>query len=387
MDNMIRIDKDYIEWLKHVKKRFKNTQIKASIKVNDELLRFYWSIGKDIVNMQAESKWGGAFFETLSEDLKKMFPGAKGFSTTNLRYMKRYYNLFGEILPQLGAELPEATNLPQVGAEIYAIPWGHIKLIVDKCKDEPEKAMFFVDEVIKNNWSRAVLLNFLDTNLYERQGKAISNFQTTLPAYTGDLAQEITKDPYNFDFIALNRDYNEKELKDALTEKVMNLLIEMGKGFAFVGREYPLPIEGTEEYIDLLFYHLNLHCYVVVEVKIKEFKSRDIGQIGTYINIVDDIVKMDSDGKTIGLIICKEKNNVLAKYAVNSSNKPIAISAYELSNFLPENLATLLPSTDELDSRSAILTVSISIMSLHSISTSSRCFHNFSVRTRCVYMA
>ena len=259
MDNMIRIDKDYIEWLKHVKKRFKNTQIKASIKVNDELLRFYWSIGKDIVNMQAESKWGGAFFETLSEDLKKMFPGAKGFSTTNLRYMKRYYNLFGEILPQLGAELPEATNLPQVGAEIYAIPWGHIKLIVDKCKDEPEKAMFFVDEVIKNNWSRAVLLNFLDTNLYERQGKAISNFQTTLPAYTGDLAQEITKDPYNFDFIALNRDYNEKELKDALTEKVMNLLIEMGKGFAFVGREYPLPIEGTEEYIDLLFYHLNLH--------------------------------------------------------------------------------------------------------------------------------
>ena len=351
MDNMIRIDKDYIEWLKHVKKKFKNTQIKASIKVNDELLRFYWSIGKDIVNMQAESKWGGAFFETLSEDLKKMFPGAKGFSTTNLRYMKRYYNLFGEILPQLGAELPEATNLPQVGAEIYAIPWGHIKLIVDKCKDEPEKAMFFVDEVIKNNWSRAVLLNFLDTNLYERQGKAISNFQTTLQAYTGDLAQEITKDPYNFDFIALNRDYNEKELKDALTEKVMNLLIEMGKGFAFVGREYPLPIEGTEEYIDLLFYHLNLHCYVVVEVKIKEFKSRDIGQIGTYINIVDDIVKMDSDGKTIGLIICKEKNNVLAKYAVNSSNEPIAISAYELSNFLPENLATLLPSTDELESR------------------------------------
>ena len=140
-------------------------------------------------------------------------------------------------------------------------------------------------------------------------------------------------------------------IKSALTEKVMNLLIEMGKGFAFVGREYPLPIEGTEEYIDLLFYHLNLHCYVVVEVKIKEFKSRDIGQIGTYINIVDDIVKMDSDGKTIGLIICKEKNNVLAKYAVNSSNKPIAISAYELSNFLPENLATLLPSTDELESR------------------------------------
>ena len=159
-----------------------------------------------------------------------------------------------------------------------------------------------MNEVIKNNWSRAVLLNFLDTNLYERQGKAISNFKMTLPTYTGDLAQEITKDLYNFDFVAVNRDYNERELKDALTEKVMKLLIEMGKGFAFVGREYPLPIEGTEEYIDLLFYHLNLHCYVVVEVKVKEFQSRDIGQIGTYINIVDDIVRTDVDGKTIGLI-------------------------------------------------------------------------------------
>lgn len=202
--------------------------------------------------------------------------------------------MFGTILPQVEAELSNMTNQPQVGAEIYAIPWGHIKLIVDKCKDNPEKALFFVDEVIQNNWSKAVLLNFLETNLYERQGKAISNFRTTLPSYTGDLAQEITKNPYIFDFIAVNRKYTEKELKDALTEKVIKLLIEMGKGFAFVGREYPLPIEGTEEYIDLLFYHLKLHCYVVVEVKVKEFKSRDIGQIGTYINIVDDIVKMDS---------------------------------------------------------------------------------------------
>lgn len=354
MNDMIRIDDEYIKWLKNIKNRFKKTQIKAAIKVNEEMLRFYWSLGRDIVEMQAESKWGSAFFDTLSEDLRKMFPGTKGFSTTNLRYMKRYYDMFGEILPQLEAELSDITNLPQLGAEIYAIPWGHIKVIVDKCKGNPEKALFFVDEVIKNNWSRAVLLNFLDTNLYERQGNAISNFKTTLPAYTGDLAQEITKDPYNFDFVTVNRDYNERELKDALTEKVIKLLMEMGKGFAFVGREYPLPIEGTEEYIDLLFYHLNLHCYVVVEVKVKEFKSRDIGQIGTYINIVDDIVRTNADGKTIGLIICKEKNNVLAKYAVNSSNEPIAISAYELSNFLPDDLASMLPSTEELESRLAL---------------------------------
>lgn len=265
--------------------------------------------------------------------------------------MKRYYDLFGEILPQAGAELAQGENLPQAGAEIYAIPWGHLKVIIDKCKGNPKKALFFIYEVIKNNWSRAVLLNFLDTSLYERQGSAVSNFQKTLPPYTGDLAQEITKDPYNFDFIAINKDYNERELKNALTEKVVKLLMEMGKGFAFVGREYPLPIEGTEEYIDLLFYHLSLHCYVVVEVKIKEFRSKDIGQIGTYIGIVDDIVRTSADGKTIGLIICKEKNNILAKYAVNSSSEPIAISSYELSNFLPDNLLNVLPSTEELETR------------------------------------
>jgi len=354
MNKLIRLDNEYIEWLKDIRNRFRNTQIKASIKVNEEVLRFYWSLGKDIIDMQAESKWNGAFFETLSEDLRKMFSGSKGFSTTNLRYMKRYYELFSEILPQVGAENMHSENLPQVGAEIYSIPWGHIKIIIDKCKDNPEKAIFFVNEVIQNNWSRAVLLNFISTNLFERQGKAISNFKKTLPLYTGDLAQEITKDPYNFDFISVNKDYSEKELKDALTEKVIKLLIEMGKGFAFVGREYPLPIDGTEEYIDLLFYHLSLHCYVVVEVKIKEFKSRDIGQIGTYINIVDDIVKTEVDNKTIGLIICKEKNNVLAKYAVNSSMEPIAISAYELSNFLPDNMASILPSTTELESRLAL---------------------------------
>lgn len=354
MNKLIRLDNEYIEWLKDIRNRFRNTQIKASIKVNEEVLRFYWSLGKDIIDMQAESKWNGAFFETLSEDLRKMFSGSKGFSTTNLRYMKRYYELFSEILPQVGAENMHSENLPQVGAEIYSIPWGHIKIIIDKCKDNPKKAIFFVNEVIQNNWSRAVLLNFISTNLFERQGKAISNFKKTLPLYTGDLAQEITKDPYNFDFISVNKDYSEKELKDALTEKVIKLLIEMGKGFAFVGREYPLPIDGTEEYIDLLFYHLSLHCYVVVEVKIKEFKSRDIGQIGTYINIVDDIVKTEVDNKTIGLIICKEKNNVLAKYAVNSSMEPIAISAYELSNFLPDNMASILPSTTELESRLAL---------------------------------
>ena len=348
MNNLIKADNEYQQWLANLKKRIKQSQIKAAVKVNTELLELYWSIGSDIVKKQTESDWGDGIIEQLSLDLRLAFPEIKGFSSRNLWYMKKWFLFYsGENikLHQVGAE--SSSKMPQFVAEI---PWRHHTEIITKCKSI-EEALFYIKKTLQEGWSRAILIHYIGVDLYRSQGKTISNFSSTLPSLQSELAQEMLKDPYNFDFIALNRDYNEKELKDALTEKVMNLLIEMGKGFAFVGREYPLPIEGTEEYIDLLFYHLNLHCYVVVEVKIKEFKSRDIGQIGTYINIVDDIVKMDSDGKTIGLIICKEKNNVLAKYAVNSSNKPIAISAYELSNFLPENLATLLPSTDELESR------------------------------------
>ena len=207
----------------------------------------------------------------------------------------------------------------------------------------------FVKKTILNNWSRAVLLNFLDTDLYERQGKAISNFEYALPEPQSDLAQEITKDPYNFDFVAIREDYSEKELKDALMDNITKFLMELVKGFAFVGREYTIPIEGTEEKIDLLFYHLYLHCYVVVEVKIAAFTSRDIGQIGTYVNIVDDLVNTDFDAKTVGLIICKSKNNILAKYVVNSSKEPIGISEYKLSNLLPVEYRASMPTIEEIE--------------------------------------
>ena len=216
-----------------------------------------------------------------------------------------------------------------------AVPWGHHRLIIDRCKGDNVKASFFVRKTIQNNWSRAVLENFLDTDLYERQGKAITNFEYTLPTPQSDLAQEMTKDPYNFDFLTIREDYDETQLKSALVDNVINFLLELGRGFAFVGKEYPLPIEGTEERIDLLFYHLWLHCYVVVEVKVKAFNSRDIGQTATYVAIADDLIRREGDNKTIGLIICKSKNNVLAKYAVRTSKEPIGISEYELSNLLP----------------------------------------------------
>ena len=340
MDEIILYDDEYKSWIKDISKRYKACQIKAAVSVNSEVIAFYWSLGRDIVQREAEKKYGSKFYATLSNDLKSLNPGVQGFASTNLRYMVKFYTLYSDVnLPQAVGK-SDYPNLPQlVGdldeSELFAVPWGHHRTIIDKCKTDRNKAIFFVRKIIQNNWSRAVLEHFLDTDLYDRQGKAISNFTNSLPAPQSNLAQEMTKDPYNFDFLTIREDYNEKQLKDALVENVIKFLMELGKGFAFVGREYPLPIEGTEEYIDLLFYHLWLHCYVVVEVKVKAFNTRDIGQTATYVAIADDLIRKEGDNKTIGLIICKSKNDVLAKYAVGTSNEPIGISEYELSNLLP----------------------------------------------------
>ncbi len=358
MNRLMNIDEEYKKWIEDIRNRYKHQQIKAAVSVNQEMIEFYWSIGKDIIEKSAESKWGSGFFDNLSKDMRIALPGVQGLSSSNLRYMKKFYEVYSDlILPQPVGKITDMktlTNTTQfVGElssqELFSIPWGHHRVILDKCKGDKEKSIFFVKKVIVNNWSRAVLLNFLETDLYERQGKAISNFKYALPAPQSDLAQEITKDPYNFDFVAIKEAYNEKELKDALMDNITKFLLELGRGFAFVGREYKIPIEGTEEKIDLLFYHLYLHCYVVVEVKIVPFTSRDIGQVGTYVNIVDDLVKTNLDAKTIGLIICKSKNNVLAKYAVNSSKEPIGISEYELSNLLPAEYKDSMPTIEEIE--------------------------------------
>ena len=338
--NELMMPQDYKEWVKSISARYRQCQIKAAVSVNRELISFYWSLGRDIVEREAEKTYGSGFYASLSKDLKKALPEVKGFASSNLRYMAKFYSLYAEPnLPQLVGK-SEGSNLPQlVGKlnyeDLFTVPWGHHRLIIDRCKEDGAKASFFVRKTIQNNWSRAVLENFLDTDLYERQGKAITNFEYALPAPQSDLAQEMTKDPYNFDFLTIREDYDEKQLKDALVDNVIKFLLELGRGFAFVGKEYPLPIEGTEERIDLLFYHLWLHCYVVVEVKVKAFSSRDISQTATYVAIADDLIRKEGDNKTIGLIICKSKNNVQAKYAVGTSKEPIGVSEYELSNLLP----------------------------------------------------
>ncbi len=356
----MRIDEEYRNWIQDLGNRYRISQIKASIKVNNEMLMYYWSIGKDITERHADSKWGNKFFQNLSMDLIDMIPNAKGFSPSNLRYMMRFYVIFKdiEIVPQVEEQFHKdgKENIPQVGEQfemvsnkVFMIPWGHIKLLIDKCHDNLPKINFYIDKIIENNWSRALLLNFLDTDLFERQGKAINNFKYTLPKENSDLAQEITRDPYNFDFLTLREGYDEKELKDALMANVQQFLLELGMGFAFVGREYRLVVGETEQFLDMLFYNINNHCYVVVEVKTRDFKPEDMGQLGTYIAAVDGILKNDEDNQTVGLLICKSKDNVLAQYAVNSMITPIGISEYKLSNIIPENFKSSMPTIEEIE--------------------------------------
>ena len=225
MDKLVEVDAQYREWISEVSKRFHQSQIKAAVKVNDEMLRFYWQLGKELHDRKDKFSYGQSFYKTISRDLRRELPDVKSFSETNLRYMQKFAELYSEVsnLPQLGEDFRSEEIEP-----LFAIPWGHHKIIIDKCNGNPKKALFFVNQVIQNNWSRAVLLNFLDTDLYERQGKAITNFNLTLPAMQSDLAQEITKDPYKFDFITLTQSYNEKELKDALMDNIQKFLLELG---------------------------------------------------------------------------------------------------------------------------------------------------------------
>lgn len=339
MSKLIKIDKNYALWIERICGEFRRSQIKAAVKVNNETLSFYLNLGKQISDKKKESHYGDGFFSDLSRDLNDKIPNAHCFSPTNLRYMERFYLLYQEPLE----------NFPQLGEDLCRIPWGHHKYLIDKLSDNPQKAIFFVQKTIENNWSRSVMLNFLDTDLYERQGKAITNFKATLPDENSDLAQEMTKDPYNFDFLTLSERYNEKELKDALEQNITKFLLELGKGFAFVGREYRIMIGKKEKFIDMLFYNIILHCYVVIEIKTGEFDSENIGQLGTYVSAVNHILKKEGDNPSIGLLICKSKDNVLAKYALDSSSQPLGISEYELTKLFPKEFKGTLPSIEEIE--------------------------------------
>lgn len=359
--NITIIDKEYQKWIKDLSSRYRKSQIKAAVKVNQEMLAFYWSLGRDIVEMHVEDRWGESVVRNLSADLKKLNPEAHCFSKSNIYYMKKFYLYCVEIehfvQQPIGQEDKQIVQqvVGQLRNDILSIPWGHHILIMSKVPGNPKKALFFIQQDLSNGWSRDMLLNFLSTDLYERQGKALNNFTATLPSETSDLAKEITKDPYNFAFTGITGKYNERKLKDALLHNITKFLIELGTGFAYVGKEYRLQIEDKEKFIDLLFYNLKLSCYVVIEVKIGEFDFQDAGQLGGYVVACNHLLRKEGrDNPTIGLLICKEKNKTLAQYALESSSQPIAISDYELSKLYPEKVEGTMPTIEELEAKLSV---------------------------------
>lgn len=353
--------REYTSWLAELKLRYRSQQLKAAVQVNQAMLVFYWNLGKDIADHQFANTYGSGFFQKLSSDLRHELPDAKGFSPQNLWYIKRFYDLYSPVFLNIQLPTSDLQNFPQPegklpggvgepdGRYLFMVPWGHHKLIMDKCFSAPEKALFYIRKIAEYNWSRSVLMNFLDTGLYEREGKAVTNFRASLPLPQGELAQEITRDPYNFNFLTLDTKYREKELKRALIANITKFLLELGSGFAYMGREYRLNVGETEQFLDLLFYNINLRCYVVIEVKTGEFAPADLGQLGTYVVAVNHTLKKPDENPTLGLLICKSKDNVLAQYALESSNVPIGVSEYELAKLYPADFKSSLPSIELLE--------------------------------------
>lgn len=263
MSKLINTDSDYSLWISQLVERYRNCQIRATVKANEELLRFYWSTGEDIVKKKAESRWGESVINSISQDLTSALPGIKGLSPTNLGYAKRFYSLYSQ-LDTFYPQLVGKTEYEQLKTIIFRIPWGHQRYLIDKFYNNPKRAFYYVRLTLENGWSRAVLLNAIDMDLKEPEGKAVTNFSLTLPE--GDLAQEMTKDPYLFDFAALTKPYKEEELKLALMKNIEQFLLELGTGFAFMGREYRLVVGSTEQFIDMLFYNTRLRCYVVIDL-------------------------------------------------------------------------------------------------------------------------
>ena len=337
-------DKEYKKFLVELKEKVKNSQLKAAVKVNYELLNLYWELGKKITEKQKEYSWGDAFISNLSNDLKKEFPDMKGFSVQNLKNIRYWYLFYAEYL--IG--LQPVSQLKKIENKIKSIPWGHNQRIMYKCKSVRE-AIFYVEKTIENGWSRTILEHQIDSKLYERLGSAISNFDSRLPKVQSELAKQTIKDPYNFDFLTLRDKYDERELEDALVKQITSFLLELGTGFSYIGRQVHLKVGDSDFYIDLLFYHVKLHCYVVVELKTEKFKPDFAGQLNFYVTAVNRDLKSQEDNQTIGILICKDKDNVVAEYSLANISQPIGISKYEISKLLEKEYKRSLPSIEEIE--------------------------------------
>lgn len=332
---MLINNNEYLDIVETIKLEIKSAQYKAAVSVNRELIMLYYNIGR-IIN--EHKTWGNKFIENLAADIRISFPDTKGYSIRNLKYMSKF-----------AAEYPDEQFVQTVSAQI---PWSHNCVILDKVK-EFSKREWYIRKTCENGWSHSVLIHQIESGLYERQATVdkISNFERRLPAPQSELAVQTMKDPYVFDFVPFREDMVERDIEEALVKDVTKLLLELGTGFAFLGNQYRLNVGGDDFYIDLLFYNLNLRCYVVIELKTGEFKPEFAGQLNFYLSAVDGILKRDEDNPSIGLLLCKSKNNLVAEYALKDMSKPMGVSEYTITKSLPEELEKQLPSVEDIESR------------------------------------
>ena len=372
----VSLDKEYIEWLNELKIRFRSAQVKAAVKVNSEQLLFNWLLGRDLVIRKAEEKWGSGIVNRVSLDLQAEFPKAKGFSARNLWFMKQWYSFYsvtteakdfisnieeqisinGSKLKQVASEIQES-KLKQADSELsfpqmFAfVPWMHHVMIIQKAKSV-EEALFYIRKTIEGNLSRDALDNIIRADLYHTSGMAVTNFAEELPAIQGDLAQEILKSNYDLGFVSLPEKYDEEALEDVLEQRMTRFLLELGEGWAFVGRQREILIAGKTRKIDLLFYHIYLRCYVVLELKVKPFDPEFAGKLNFYVNAVNDFVKRDSDNPTIGLLICKDMDRTEVQLAFQGITTPMGVATYD--NVKIKEIQEHLPTAEQIQRQIAL---------------------------------
>jgi len=371
---------EYRNWLHDLKQQIKTGQVKAALSVNSQMIMLYWDLGRQIVDKQEKAQWGSGFIEQLSKDLRAEFPEMMGFSRSNLFRMKRFYQFYypiiqgnefvpqteNQIIAQLGRQIgtmedvivaqlerqlqnttnQENTFWKQVVAKLFLVPWKHNVCIIEKVTTIKE-ALFYINKTIENNWSRSVLEYQIETNLYNRQGKAITNFSATLPAPQSDLANEIMKSPYDFGFLRLPENVKETDLEKALVQHISQFLPELGIGFAYMGRQFTFKVGGDDYRTDLLFYHTRLRCYVIIELKTRKFEPEFVGKLNFYVNVVNELVKTEYDKPTIGMLLCKNKNNYAVEFSLKDVNNPIGVSTFNYTE-LADEIKTALPSAEEL---------------------------------------
>ncbi len=330
----------YDELLRDLKARIEQAQVRAALAVNRELVLLYWSIGRDILVRQQQQGWGAKVIDRLAVDLRHAFPEMKGFSPRNLKYMRAFADAYAD-----------EQFVQQVAAQI---PWFHNCKLLDKVRDTQERE-FYIRQTIQHGWSRAVLELQIESNLYRRQGTATTNFERTLPAPQSDLARQLLKDPYNFDFLTLGEETHERDLERELVEHIRKFLLELGIGFAFIGSQYHIEVGEQDFYLDLLFYHLRLRAFVVIELKVTEFKPENAGKMNFYLSAVDDQLRHEQDQPSIGIILCKTKNKVVAEYALRDTQKLIGVSSFQLTESLPEKLQAGLPTIEDLEAELSTL--------------------------------